>query len=190
MRDKKGDVMTLHRQKRPRPLNENERKIVRDFFDKNSAFLHFIYMLFCTDKTDESDIIQECLVRIMNNIDTFLSMPPQRRKAYTIPIIEHLCIDKSRREKRITMVPISDDIECDKTKIDSEEHLSIILLSRKLPERDWYLLKSIYLDGMPKEELAQTLHCSVDSLRMMVSRARKNARAVLDDSQIHDRPEE
>lgn len=174
--------MINHKQKHPRPLNKNQQQIVHDFFDDNAAFLHFVYSLFCTDKTDESDIIQECLIRIMNNIDTFVSMPTQKRKAYTIPIIEHLCIDRSRREKRITIVPISEEIECDNVKIDSEEHLSILLLSRKLPERDWYILKSLYLDGISKEELAQTLHCNGDSLRMMMSRARKTARAILQEN--------
>ena len=180
MRDKKGDAMGNNKKNSSRPLTDNERQIVQTFFKENSGYFHFIYMLFCSDTSTEAEIIQECFLRIMNNIDTFLSMTPQKRKAYAIPIIEHLCIDKMRRENRVSFIPISEDIEVENSFLGSETHLSIMFLSKKLPERDWYILKSIYIDGLSKEELAQKLNCSIDSLRMLASRARKAARSILE----------
>ena len=52
------------------------------------------------------------------------------------------------------------------------------VLSR-LPERDQLLLRGKYQFSLSDEALSRELHCEVSSIRMMLTRARNHARALL-----------
>ena len=49
----------------------------------------------------------------------------------------------------------------------------------KLSELDQYVLGSYYFVGLKTDEIAKTLGCSQDAVRMKLSRARKRAREIL-----------
>lgn len=174
--------MPKYRNKLPRPLTIEERHELRIFFADNTNFFHYIYSLFSLDKDYEDDIIQECQFRIICNIDTFLSLDDDHRKKYVVPIIQNLCIDAARRKNKLKIVPLNDDTITIEEPAFSDTHLLINLLASKLSDKDWYLLKGIYLDGVPDEELAEHMNCGINSLRMLASRARKRAQKILNSS--------
>ena len=57
--------------------------------------------------------------------------------------------------------------------------LDVWRLQKELPPRDWVLLEGKYMKDLPDELLGQMTGVSGDSGRMLLSRARKKARAIL-----------
>ena len=50
-----------------------------------------------------------------------------------------------------------------------------------MPKRDWDILFGKYIMGYSDKELAVQRGCSQDSIRMALTRARRNARKLLDE---------
>lgn len=171
--------MPKYRNRPTRPLTKKEWDCVCFFFDENSKYIHYIYSLFSADKDNEDDVIQECYLRITYNIDTFLSLDEVSRKKYIVPIIKNLCIDAARKKNKMKTVPLDDSIAIEEPQF-SDTYMMLDLLASELPDADWRLLKELYLDGTPKEELAKSMNCGVDSLRVLASRARKRARRIIE----------
>jgi DNA-directed RNA polymerase specialized sigma24 family protein len=61
----------------------------------------------------------------------------------------------------------------------TEAYWDVELLKQRLAKRDWALLEGKYVIGYTDIELAEMLDCTKDSVRVMLSRARKKAREIL-----------
>ena len=57
--------------------------------------------------------------------------------------------------------------------------LDVYQLRQTLSERDWLVLEGKYILGYSQEELSELIGVSPDSIRMILHRARKNARDIL-----------
>ena len=58
-------------------------------------------------------------------------------------------------------------------------YMEIERLKKELPDRDWILLEGKYVLGLSQEELSGLAGVSVDSVRMLLHRARVKAREIL-----------
>ena len=179
--------MAKYRKKPPKPLNETQRSEIDAFFSKHSRYLFYIARLLTASASDEEDLIQESLLRVMMNAELFLSLPEAKQKAYITKAMIHLFVDDFRQSQKLPETQCSDKLRqqlCAMNRMvpGSDTHLEILDLATKLPERDWYLLQQLYLEGASCEDIADKLGCSTESIRSMASRARIAAKKVLEQS--------
>ena len=57
--------------------------------------------------------------------------------------------------------------------------MEVYQLKQTLSERDWLVLEGKYILGYSQDELSELIGVSSDSIRMILHRARKNARDIL-----------
>ena len=167
-----------------RPLTEEERKEIVDYFEANAGYLHYLARLFISRPEDEEDVIQNCLLHVIDHIDTFLSLNAKRKNAYAARIIHNLCIDDFRRQKRVELTPLDDQMleirpSSPEAVPGSDTHLALLDLAANMPEKEWYVLQQLYLEGASKESVAAALHCSPQSVRSLACKARASARKIL-----------
>ena len=161
-----------------RPLTEEERKEIVDYFEANAGYLHYLARLFISMPEDEEDVIQDCILHVIDHIDTFLSLNAKSKNAYAARIIHNSCIDDFRRQTRVEQIlenrPSSPDAIPG-----SDTHLALLDLAANMPEKEWYVLQQLYLEGASKESVAAALHCSPQSVRSLACKARASARKIL-----------
>lgn len=167
-----------------RPLTAEECKEIVDYFEANAGYLHYLAQLFVSRLEDEEDVIQDCILHMIDHIDTFHSLNAKRKNAYVARIIHNLCVDEFRRQKRVELTPLDDQILDNRSSSleavpGSDTHLALLDLAANLPEKEWYVLQQLYLDGASKESVAEALHCSPNSIRSIASKARASARKIL-----------
>lgn len=167
-------------------LTDEHRAAIRHYLDENSGFLEFVIRTYCPVPEELDDLAQECILQVMRNAGTFSMLEPDRQNAYVSTAVQNICRNRWKRQKAVEFLSLSEDLAGElpadrKREPGSDTHLSLLTLEEMLPSRDWYLLKSTYLEDKPKEEIAAELGCSVSSLRSMLVRARKAARNILED---------
>lgn len=165
------------------PLTSEQRQFLNTFFDENSRYFHYVYCRFSSDLANEGDIIQESMLRIMQHIDTFMTLDAGQQKKYIVSVIKNLCIDAARENHKLAASPLDEDALEQEVSANDDIYLTIDLLAQALSDSEWQLLKGLYLDGKSKEEMAAIMHCNAASLRMQASRARKKARQIIESQQ-------
>lgn len=82
-----------------RPLTAAERDALVQYFEANSAYLHYAARLFLMRPEDEEDLIQDCLLQIIRHIDTFLSF----RSVPHLPLYERNITMKHILKKSLSL---------------------------------------------------------------------------------------
>ena len=172
--------MIKRRNRTAMPLTDAQRQFLNKFFDENSRYFHYIYCRFSSDPENEADIIQDSMLRIMEHIDTFMTLDAAQQKKYIVSVIKNLCIDAARKNNRLLASPFDEDAIDLEERTNNDTYLTIDLLAGELADPEWQLLKGLYLDGRSKEEMAAIMNCSEASLRMQASRARKKAKQIIE----------
>ena len=166
------------------PLSPDQQCELDTYLRENARFLYSTAQLFLSNHEDIEDIIQDSLLVAMKHADIFFTFSKKRKNAFFARSICFLSIDLLRRKNRIQMTLLTPEVTDNlpshtEEPPGSEAHLSVLALGMKLPERDWEILRKLYIEGRPIEEVAMDLGCSTDSVRCLASRARAAARKVL-----------
>lgn len=133
--------------------------------------------------------MQDSVVNILRKVDTVRPMKKEVLAAYIAATVRNASINRLRRQG-YEREHIQEDAECEldrlSTDISLEElaHLSERLdrLSGIWPElspEDRFLLEGKYILGYTDRELAGEIACKPDSVRMKLTRARRNALSLL-----------
>lgn len=116
------------------------------------------------------------------HVSTLRKLEPKALAGYLYLTVKSVWLDRNRRE-----LPQSEDVldalatqeteDCTMAKWDKEA------LKQKLSRREWFLLYTKYIVGCTDTEIGGILGCSAASVRMMLTRARRHARAILEDKE-------
>lgn len=171
---------------------------IKDKVQEQEEFLNNIYreyrrlmLRIARTYTDDAqaceDIVHNGFMSVIRNKEKIFEFPKPKVKAYIILATRHASIDYLRKERRMNMVDIPDDILVDLISR-SQERLTgseipfrtveFYTLIRKLPEEDQTLLIGHYMVGLDGNELARLVGCKPDTLRVKLYRARKRALAM------------
>lgn len=165
--------------RRDRELDDDEQIYMHGLCERYAGLFRTLSAKY-TDKYDEqNDLIQDTLLRLMRYVTILSSMNPYKVPSYIALTMKSVFLNNRRREKReyFQEVPFDDTIswEVMRPMPDPYQQLEAKMLLEQLSEHDQLLLKGWYISGWSAEELAALLGCSKDSIRMKLSRARKNA---------------
>ena len=146
---------------------------------------------------DREDIIQESLVNLIKKIDLLRTKNRCILASYIVSTIKNTSINHLRKQKNMTRLFVQEQPELCVRAFSVDELARLVerkdelhRLWVRLSERERFLLAGRYLYGLADDEIAQQLGCKPDSVRMMVSRARKTALSLLNADEMGDNHDE
>lgn len=162
-----------------------------EFYEKYKKMIyHFARQ--CEPKcSDIDDLVQDVVVRLMNYIPNLMKISdsPNRVAHYIALTVKSVYVDRLRASQTEHCVVLPVEMleaiyEDDPNRLERPDsnvaQWDVALLKKKLPKRDWDILSGKYIMGYSDKELAVQCGCSQDSIRMALTRARRNARKLLD----------
>ena len=159
--------------------------------EKNDAaeqFYHTYYRLIyrtakrlCRTQEDLDDLIQDSLLRFLQNLTYYTNRAPDETSAFIVLTIRSQNIDTFRRlhpekwadwEDEAIEVTASLKREAESRAFRRSE---ILLLMEALEPEDRYLLQSYYIAGTSVRTLAKSLHITTSAVHMRLLRAKERA---------------
>lgn len=152
-----------------------------------SEYRHFMLSIaksYIDDAQVCEDIVHNAFIALIRNQETVTQLSPPKLKAYILLAVRHASIDYLRKERRLNLLDISDDVLMNLISKSQEvltisempfqtvEFYSVI---RQLPAEDQTLLTGKYVIGLNSNELAQILDCKPGNIRVKLHRANKRA---------------
>lgn len=157
--------------------------IIEEYFQKNKMLLYAEAWKYLSLKEDVEDIVYESLVRIMDHMDKFRSLLPHERIQYGKAVIRNLSYTYGKRQSLYTMVPF-EDVDTYLTVEESQLPESVVFKQLRtaqirkiwagLPVEDRLILEQKYVLDWSDKDLAAALGIKPQSVRMRLTRAKRN----------------
>ncbi len=132
-------------------------------------------------ESDAEDALQELYLKLWqmrDRLDEILTP-----EAYSIRLLKNICIDRIRTKSKIIFSDILPETEGDvpqDERIDSSQRLQKVLAAIKsLPDRQRQVLTLRMIEGRPYEEIVKITGLNYLTLRVVLSRAKKQLKGKL-----------
>lgn len=169
------------------PLSAAEAEFFQSFYEEYKGFLFYIANRYTVSQADCEDVVQDSILRLLGNAKILMELNHPKRVKYIALTVKSAFLDHERKmlaakevdldEERLTALleqsTLHTEAENTRTKLD------VFQLKQTLSERDWLVLEGKYILGYSQDELSKLIGVSSDSIRMILHRARKNARDIL-----------
>ena len=176
-------------------MTHEESGFVRNLWNDHQQFMRNEIRHFGVSASDVEDVLMDCFLNLIKVRATLIEMEPKELRAYISIAVRNHCQRWHYLHNRITFVPWNDDTvdainraqitEDDLiAKMDAEYQTALLL--NNLSERDKLILFGHFLEGQTDEELSKSLRCKKNSVRSLLSRAKKNARAIITNGKGED----
>ena len=147
-------------------------------------FMFYIAMKYTRNPCECEDIVQDAILRLMQNISCIMMLEEPTLRSYIALTVKSVYLDHARIQKRLSVISYGEAGFAEPSNLvfspSIDTKMEIEFLIQKLPERDWIALKSKYILGYNQDEIGALLDIAPDSVRTVISRARRKARAILD----------
>lgn len=181
-------VIHMGKRRELHPISAEEKEFFEKLYEEEKNFMFYIAGKYTASNSEREDIVQEAVVRLLNNISTLKGLDCYKVRKYIILTIKAVFIDHEKRKNAHQMILINEEmleamLEADMAsrQTDTDDSVSILVeqLKSQLSQREWFVLEGRYILGYSQEELGNLLGVNPNSVRMMICRARKKARDIL-----------
>ena len=148
-------------------------------YERYSSYLFFVAGKFAESQSDREDLVHDALLRLMKNLPVLQTLEHKALAGYLYLTVRSVWLDRKNREQVLT----EDILEHLAGQDPEDGYLAkwdAATLKQKLPKRDWFLLRSKYIIGCTNAEIGGIMGCAPASVRTMLARARRRAKAVLE----------
>ena len=166
-------------------LVQAERVYFQEFYENHRKLLHYAALKYTSDPELIQDLMQDSVERLMRNTATLKKMNAAKTASYLCATVKSVYIDHCRRRSASEQPlenQVLESLGAQADPMDYGAKWDTHILRSRLGERDWYVLEARYIQGASDQEIADTLGCGTDSVRPMLSRARRRAKAALDET--------
>ena len=160
--------------------------MLTDAFSSISDGLYRIAFHLLESEDDAHDSVQDLFIKLWGQKDSLDSVV--NFQAYCTTLMKNLCIDRIRKDSRISRQEIDDhdmetSAESAEKDYESRERLSIVMdaISR-LPARQQTVVRMYVLEEKSYDEISKETGMSNLTLRVLLSNARKSLRKTLDET--------
>ena len=180
--------------KKNRTTDASSEQWFTEFYEANCQIILYLISRQSKKSTEDEDIMQEVILRLIDHTDQLKEISNSssgKLLSYLASTVNSVCVDCYRRSKNTHSITMPEKellrqvtnqrIQTLYKEYDIQQTLQ--MLQRNLPKRDWLLLTGKYIDGLSHRELAKQTGYSYGSVRMALSRAKKNARKILEDQE-------
>lgn len=164
------------------PKSADDSTYVQMFYKAYHKLLYREARKYLNSTEDIDDIVQDSVVKLIENLDTIRSLSPNRQVSYAVTVTRNLAINLLIRQKRITLesldelepyVKDSNDLEA---QIGHHEKLQLFhTVWKQMPTDIRLLLEQKYILGQADAEIAADLGIRPESVRMRLTRAKRIA---------------
>lgn len=184
------------------PENEDEQEFILSMYEQ------YKYIMFKTAGEYEpnpdavNDLVHEALVKLIENVSTLMELERPKLVTYIVHTVRNTAIDRIRRVKvrnryiddqeltenalaslqEQTERPLEDEV----LRLSGINELRSVL--KRLPDRTQLLLRGKYQLSLDDAELARLLECKPGSIRMMLTRARRQMLELLEKEGYNEIP--
>lgn len=170
--------------------DESDRTYMEWIFQTYHRLMYHYIMEVLHDSWQADDVMQESVVKLIHKIDVLRRLSESKRRNYIITTVKNTAISYLRRES-IRKGIAYDDWAKDCIGTQSEEDPEALVLRQEemealqliwgdLDERSRYLLSSRYILEQSFEEMARELGVTAGSARMLLTRAKRAALALIE----------
>ena len=170
--------------------DESDRTYMEWIFQTYHRLMYDYIMEVLHDSWQADDVMQESVVKLIHKIDVLRRFSESKRRNYIITTAKNTAISYLRRES-IRKGIAYDDWAKDCIGTQSEEDPEALVLRQEemealqliwddLDERSRYLLSSRYILEQSFEEMARELGVTAGSARMLLTRAKRAALALIE----------
>jgi len=169
------------------PLSQEDSVFFQEFYERNKGFLYYITRQYAPE--DCEDLMQETLLRLLRSRQNLRNLNRQQTAKYIALTVRSVYLDMQKKRPAARELSLEDPLVAliqdavSETEPSVSDSISLKLevseLRASLSPRDWYVLEGKYILGYDQKELSQQIGVSPDSIRMILSRARKKARSIL-----------
>lgn len=172
--------------------DDADRAFMINLYEQCQKAMYYQALDILHDHGEAEDAVHDALIKLMDRISALRTLPKSQILPYAIASTKTTAIDRWRSRSKVR-VGANDCISDDRSSAAEEHEKAFIdmervdILSRgleKLSESDRDILKYRYLLDMGDEEIARVLGIKPSSVRMCLTRARKNAFAIFDPEEI------
>jgi RNA polymerase sigma factor (sigma-70 family) len=169
------------------PIEDSDQVFIQKLYEEYKGLMKYAASKYTDNPADKEDIVQETVYRLMRNITVLRDIPCCNLKQYIVLTVRSVFLDMQKK-RDMAMLSLDDErLEAVLRRVLLQEDgisklsakLDVWRLKKELPERDWVLLEGKYMRELSDERLGQIIGVSGDSVRMLLSRARKEAKDIL-----------
>ena len=171
----------------------NEQEFFSALYHKHKKLLYYLARNLLSSQEDIQDVVQDALEALLKHRDKLMSLSEEAQTGYIAQTVRTTAIDYLRRNRRIAdnETDLGEEDYMDlSSPLSSADHLDDRLLIQSvlssLSVTDAQVLRYRYFLDYRDSEIAQAMGVSPGSVRMMLTRARRNAQQVL--KQMEDSP--
>lgn len=166
----------------------NDKLFFEHFYEQHKQFLYYVARQKCHNGDDVQEVVQESWVRLLKHISALKEINERKTPKYIALTVRAVYIDLEKKKHSDISVSLEEFLleafhggeiqtETDLEVIDRKAKIS--RLKEGLSARDWFVLEGKYILGYTDAEFAKQLDVAPDSIRMILTRAKSNARAIL-----------
>lgn len=159
-----------------------DRDYILNIYEKYHRLMYSTVWKYVSNKSDCEDLIQECILRMIEKIEYIRNVDSCFLPAYIVSMIRNTTLNHLKRQSvfqkslaKIASLQSEEELELDEMThlIFCREQLSSVLGMLTPDER--LLLEGKYILGYSDSDLAQCLKCKPNSIRMKLTRTRRKA---------------
>lgn len=160
-------------------LTDDDRQFFEDFYKQYKPWMMFRVGKYIAPE-DCEEVVQNCLLKLMEHVDTLRKMDDAHRMAYIAVSLEHHALNHIRKESRLIKTNAAESADLHFIK---DEDDFIEMLERKLDmqaimdnihylsERDQQLIKLRYSFGLSDRQISEITGIKQTNVRMTVKRS-------------------
>lgn len=176
--------------------SESDREFMERLYRTHYAVLYRKARRYVPNPQDAEDVVAMAILRLIDHIDLLRARDAFTQRSYLLSTVKNVALDRLRRQKRLPeytfddvderLAAVPSDETVDSALLRNEQALACADALRSLPERDRELLRMKYYDELPDREIARLLGCRSDSVRTLLTRARRKMRAIIAEVDTHE----
>lgn len=175
--------------------DENDRTFMEEFYKQYRKLLYSQVRKLTKDKYEIEEIVQESLIHLIEKSSLIRTFSRDRLINYSISVVRYTAYGFFRKKKQFQLIPFEDcEFSCygqsvlnrglDELIIQRSEGEMLYYVWTHLKARDQALLSMKYILEYPNEKIAEVLGVAPESVRMMLTRAKRILSAKLSKAMV------
>lgn len=172
--------------------DESDREFMTRLYLDHEKIMYAEMLKICDDRFSMDDVLQDSLIRLIDKIDVLRSLDERKRINYIITTVRNQMRNYLRNQKQNVSYSLDEEDTSWQKTLAADLDLDDVLFRKdrvnrlhriwpQLSEQTRQLLEEKYILGLSNADIAVNLGVKTESVRMMLTRARKEALYYLKD---------
>lgn len=173
--------------------DENDREFMTQLYLNNERIMYSEMHKMGADSWVMDDVLQDSLIRLIDKIDILRSLEQRKQVNYIITTVRNQLKNYYRKNQLTTIYSLDDEDSFIKKTISAQDDVENFILRKErvmklrtiwpqLSETTQQLLERKYILGQSNDEIAKVFDVKPESVRMKLTRARKEALELLQEN--------